>query len=157
MTASTQPPIPATSATAATTPRRRFLVQAGTLGSGAVAAVHAPAILAQSKAPLRIGVLNSFSKVFAALAQANLNGMNLYFDQIGGSIAGRKIELIREDDEINPQVGLTKMKKLVESDKVDLVAGVQASNVALALVEYVRQSKAFFLCSGAGVSNLSYV
>jgi branched-chain amino acid transport system substrate-binding protein len=137
--------------------RRRFLATAGALGTGAVLGGHAPAILAQSKEPLKIGVLNSFSKVFATLAQHNLNGMNLYFEQIGGTIAGRRIELIREDDEINPQVGLTKMKKLVESDKVDLVTGVQASNVALAVVEYVRQSKAFFLCSGAGVSALSYV
>lgn len=137
--------------------RRKFVTATGALSTGALFGGHAPAVLAQSKAPLKIGVLNSFSKVFAALAQGNLNGMNLYFDQIGGSIAGRKIELVREDDEINPQVGLTKMKKLVESDKVDLVTGVQASNVALALVEYVRQSKAFFLCSGGGVSSLSYV
>lgn len=141
----------------ATLPRRRFLTTAGALGTGLVFGGHAPALLAQSKAPLKIGVLNSFSKVFAALAQHNLNGMNLYFDSIGNTIAGRKIELIREDDEINPQVGLTKMKKLVESDRVDLVTGVQASNVALALVDYVRQTKAFFLCSGAGVSALSYV
>jgi branched-chain amino acid transport system substrate-binding protein len=137
--------------------RRRLLVTAGAVGTGAVFGGHAPAILAQSKAPLKIGVLNSFSKVFAALGQANLNGMNLYFDQIGNTIAGRKIELIREDDEINPQVGLTKMKKLVESDRVDLVTGVQASNVALALVDYVRQTRAFFLCSGAGAGSLSYV
>ena len=137
--------------------RRRFLSTTGAIGAGALFGGHAPAILAQSKAPLRIGLLNSFSKVFAALGQANQNGMQLYFDQIGNTIAGRKIEIVREDDEINPQVGLTKMKKLVESDKVDLITGVQASNVALALVEYVRQSKAFFLCSGAGVSSLSYV
>ncbi|MGE4239825.1 ABC transporter substrate-binding protein [Ramlibacter sp.] len=140
----------------AAVPRRRFL-QAGAAGSALVLGGYAPALLAQSKAPLKIGVLNSFSKVFAALAAHNLNGMNLYFDGIGNTIAGRKIELIREDDEINPQVGLTKMKKLVESDRVDLVTGVQASNVALALIDYVRQSKTFFLCSGAGVGALSYV
>ncbi|MFM1987138.1 MAG: hypothetical protein RJA99_95 [Pseudomonadota bacterium] len=137
--------------------RRRFIAGAGVLGTGAALGLHAPALLSQTKAPLRIGVLNSFSKIFAALAQGNLNGMQLYFDQIGGSIAGRKIELIREDDEINPQVGLTKIKKLVESDKVDLVTGVQASNVALAIADYVRQSRTFFLCSGAGVSTLSWI
>ena len=117
---------------------------------------HAPAILAQSNKPLKIGLLNSFSKVFAALGNANLNGMQLYFEQIGGTIAGRKIEVIREDDEINPQVGLTKLKKLVESDNCDLVTGIQASNVALACVDYIRQSKTFYLCSGAGVGDLSY-
>ena len=135
--------------------RRRFVTGAAALGAGALLG-HAPAILAQSGKPLKIGLLNSFSKVFAALGNANLNGMQLYFDQIGGSIAGRKIEVIREDDEINPQVGLTKLKKLVESDNCDLITGIQASNVALACVDYIRQSKTFYLCSGAGVGDLSY-
>ena len=134
--------------------RRRFL--AGATALGATSLLGAPAVLAQSKAPLKIGVLNSFSKVFAALGNANLNGMNLYFEQIGGTIAGRKIEIVREDDEINPQVGLTKLKKLVESDNCDLITGIQASNVAMAAVEYFRQSKAFYLCNGAGVGDLSY-
>ncbi len=102
-------------------------------------------------------MLNSFSKVFAALASANLNAMNMYFESIGGEIAGRKIEVIREDDEINPQVGLQKLKKLVESDKCDIVCGIQASSVMMACVDYLRQSRQFFVCSGAGTTALSYV
>jgi branched-chain amino acid transport system substrate-binding protein len=135
--------------------RRRFLAGATALGAASLVG-RAPAVLAQSKAPLKIGMLNSFSKVFAALGNANLNGMTLYFEQIGNTIAGRRIELIREDDEINPQVGLQKLKKLVESDNCDLITGIQASNVAMAAVEYLRQSKAFYLCNGAGVGDLSY-
>ena len=138
-----------------TSDRRRFLAGATALGATSLIG-RAPAVLAQSKAPLKIGLLNSFSKVFAALGNANLNGMTLYFEQIGGTIAGRKIEVIREDDEINPQVGLQKLKKLVESDNCDLITGIQASNVAMAAVEYFRQSKAFYLCNGAGVGDLSY-
>lgn len=135
--------------------RRRFIAGAAALGAGALLG-RAPAILAQSRAPLKIGMLNSFSKVFAALGNANLNAMNLYFEQVGGTVAGRKIEIIREDDEINPQVGLTKLKKLVESDNCDLITGIQASNVALAAIDYIRQSKTFYLCNGAGVGDLSY-
>jgi len=135
--------------------RRAFIAGAGAIGATILGGA-APTVLAKTTAPLRIGVLNSFSKVFAALANANLNGMNLYFEQIGNTIAGRKIEIIREDDEINPQVGLQKLRKLVESDKCDIITGIQASNVAMAAVEYLRQSKAFTLCSGAGVAALSY-
>jgi len=135
--------------------RRRVITGAAALGASALLG-HAPAILAQSKAPLKIGVLNSFSKVFAALGNANLNGFTMYIEQQGGMFAGRKVEIIREDDEINPQVGLQKLKKLVESDNCDLITGVQASNVALACIDYVRQSKTFWLCNGAGVADLSY-
>jgi branched-chain amino acid transport system substrate-binding protein len=112
--------------------RRKFM--AGSAGAALASSVGAPAILAQTRAPLRLGNLNSFTGAIAYAAENNLNGMNLYFDSIGGTIAGRKIEIIKEDDQFNPQVGLQKAKKLIESDKVDMIVGVQASNVALAVL-----------------------
>ncbi len=136
--------------------RRSFLKGAGSIGATALFGGMAPAVLAQSKEPLKIGVLNTFSKVFASNGIGNWNGMQLYLDQIGNTIAGRKVQIIREDDETNPQVGLQKLKKLVESDKCDLITGIQGSNVAMAAVQYLRQSGAFMLCSGAGASGLSY-
>ena len=123
--------------------RRRLVT--GAVGVGAAVAFNfpAPAILAQTRAPIRLGVLNSFTGVVAYAAENNLNGMSLYLDSINWTIAGRKIELIKEDDQFNPQVGLQKAKKLVESDNVDLLVGVQASNVALAVLNYAKQKKAF--------------
>lgn len=135
--------------------RRQFVSGALALGAGAVLA-RSSSVLAQGQGPIKIGVLNSFSKVFAALGASNMNGMTLYFDQVNNTIAGRKIEIIREDDEINPQVGLQKLKKLIESDKCEVVTGIQASNVAMAAVEYLKQSNTLFLCSGAGVTALGY-
>jgi len=105
--------------------------------------------------PFRIGVLNTFSKA-PTLGTGNLNGMNVYFDEIGWTVAGRKIEVIREDDELNPQVGLQKLRKLVESDKVDMISGPQVSNVAMSILDYVRRSKTFLLVSGAGVTGLAW-
>src|SRR5436305_14327552 len=104
---------------------------AGTASTALASTIGAPAILAQTRAPIRLGNLNSFTGAIAYAAENNLNGMNLYFDSIGWQIAGRKVEIIKEDDQFNPQVGLQKAKKLVESDKVDMILGVQASNVAL--------------------------
>ncbi len=134
--------------------RRKFV--AG--GAGAALACHlpAPGILAQTRAPIRLGNLNSFTGVIAYAAENNLNGMNLYFESIGGTIAGRKVEIIKEDDQFNPQVGLQKAKKLVESDKVDMIIGVQASNVALAVLNYAKQQKAFYVVSGAGTDAITW-
>jgi len=82
--------------------------------------------------------------------------MNLYFESINWTIAGRKVEIIKEDDQFNPQVGLQKAKKLIESDKVDLLVGIQASNVALAVLNYMKQQKAFYVVSGAGTDAITW-
>jgi branched-chain amino acid transport system substrate-binding protein len=116
----------------------------------------APRVQAQAKAPIRIGNINSYTGGIAYAAENNLNGMSLYFDSIDWTIAGRKIELIKEDDQFNPQIGLQKAKKLIESDNVDLVLGVQASNVALAILNYMKQRKAFYVVSGAGTDSITW-
>ena len=136
--------------------RRKFMAGTGVAGAALASNLAAPGILAQTRAPIRLGNLNSFTGGIAYAAEANLNAMNLYFDSIGWTIAGRKIEIIKEDDQFNPQVGLQKVKKLVESDKVDLVVGVQASNVALAVLNYMKQQKAFYVVSGAGTDAITW-
>jgi branched-chain amino acid transport system substrate-binding protein len=137
--------------------RRNFMT--GTAAGAGVALASnlaAPGILAQTRAPLRLGNLNSFTGPVAYAAENNFNAMSLYFDAIGWTIGGRKIELIKEDDQFNPQVGLQKAKKLVESDKVDMIVGVQASNVALAVLNYAKQQKAFYIVSGAGTDAVTW-
>jgi branched-chain amino acid transport system substrate-binding protein len=112
-------------------------------------------VRAQS-APIRIGNINTYTGGLAYAGEANFNGMSLYLDSINWTVAGRKIEIVKEDDQFNPQVGLQKAKKLVESDKVDLVIGIQASNVALAVLNYMKQQKAFYIVSGAGTDAITW-
>src|SRR5947209_5608079 len=86
--------------------RRRFIGSTGVAGAAIASNLAAPAILAQTRAPLKLGNLNSFTGAIAYAAENNLNGMNLYFDSVGGMVGGRKVEIIKEDDQFNPQVGL---------------------------------------------------
>jgi branched-chain amino acid transport system substrate-binding protein len=130
--------------------RRAVLAGGAAAGASLAVSVSAPAILAETRAPLRIGVLNFFTGPLAYNGQHNWDGMNLYLEQIGWTIAGRKVELIKEDDQANPQIGLEKVRKLVESDQVDLVCGPQGSNVAMAILNYIKQSGTFLVVSGAG-------
>src|SRR3954463_1731232 len=136
--------------------RRTFIKVSAAAGAALASSVTAPAILAQTRAPIRLGNLNSFTGGLAYAAEGNLNAMNLYFDSINWTVAGRKIEIIKEDDQFNPQVGLQKAKKLIESDKVDLLVGIQASNVALAVLNYMKQQKAFYVVSGAGTDAITW-
>jgi len=136
--------------------RRAFVKNSAAAGAVLTSNLAAPALLAQSKAPIKLGVLNSFTGGLAYAAEGNLNGMSLYFESINWTVAGRKIEIVKEDDQFNPQVGLQKAKKLIESDKVDLLVGIQASNVALAVLNYMKQQKAFYVVSGAGTDAITW-
>ena len=136
--------------------RRQLLTGAAAGGLALGVGLKAPAVLAQSKSPIKIGVLNSFSKSSALSGASNVNGMTLKFEQIGWTVAGRKIELVREDDDMNPQTGLSKLKKLVESDGVDVLCGPQLSNIAMAILGYMKQAKTLWLVSGAGVTQLTW-
>ena len=134
--------------------RRDFL--AGAVSVGAALSLPAPAVLAQTRAPIRLGMLNTFTGPITYAGASALAGMNLYFDSIGWTIAGRNVELIKEDDQFNPQIGLQKAKKFVESDHVDMILGPQASNVAIALLNYTKQNKVFLVVTGAGTDAISW-
>lgn len=136
---------------------RREILKAGTAASVALAgAVSAPAILAASRAALKIGVLNTFSGPAASTGDWNWSGINVYLDEVKSMFAGRKVELVKEDDQFNPQVGLEKVRKFVQNDNVDLIVGPQGSNIALAVLNYVKQNKVFLLISGAGTDAITW-
>ena len=60
------------------------------------------AMAAPVSRPVRIGFLTALSGVYSKLGRSQLNGLSLYFDQVGWNGGGRKIELIKEDEEASP-------------------------------------------------------
>ena len=63
--------------------------------------------------------------------------------------------MIYEDDQIKPEVGVQKTQKLIESDKVDFLVGYIWSNVALASLKPIVDSKTFTLITNAGASQIA--
>ena len=105
---------------------------------------------AQAADDIKVGVVLPFSGVYASLGGDITDGMQLALDLYGSEIAGRKIVLITEDSEVKPNVGLTKTKKLVFQDKVDLVVGPVASNVAGAMRDFVHNANMPLIIPNAG-------
>jgi len=105
-----------------------------------VAAVASALVAGQATAqgPIKIGFLAPMSGAIAAAGKDMYSGCELYWQESGWQIAGRKLEVILEDNEGLPATALTKLRKLVENDHVHLVAGVILSNVAYALVPYIE-------------------
>jgi branched-chain amino acid transport system substrate-binding protein len=98
---------------------------------------HTGSTLAQATPPIKVGVTLPLTGPLAALGILARTGMEFAFEEVGYQVAGRKIILVVEDSEAKPDVGLTKARKLVEHDKVDLVLGPISSAVALAMRDYM--------------------
>lgn len=123
--------------------------------AAAVFALGMAGSTAQAADPLKIGVLLPTSGFLASLGKEQTNAMQLAVEMAGGSVAGRKIELLFEDTEAKPPVGQTKLRKLILSDKVDVTAGVVSSAVALAIAPYLSRMKMPLVISNAGTNLLS--
>src|ERR1700694_1228121 len=101
---------------------------------GAILMATAGAAPAAAQGPIKIGFLAPLSGAIAQAGKDMYSGCELFWQESGWQIAGRKLEVILEDNEGLPATALTKARKLVESDRVNLLAGVILSNVAYALV-----------------------
>ncbi|MDB5556347.1 MAG: hypothetical protein JWL86_6331, partial [Rhizobium sp.] len=110
------------------------------LCAGVFVAVARPA-MAQDASPIKIGLLLPYKGVYAPLSDSIDRGFQVALAEYGGKIAGRPVEIIRADDELTPSVGVQKFNKFVQLDKVDLVAGVVSSSVAIAVSELADRGK----------------
>lgn len=89
--------------------------------------------------PVKIGLLLPYSGPLTVQGTDTTRGFELYINRIGMKAGGREIQILREDTEAKPDVGLTKIRKLIERDAVDFVIGPVNSAVALAIRDYVHQ------------------
>ena len=96
---------------------------------------------AEAQGPIKIGMIAPLSGPFAQIGKDMVTGTELYLDEVGRQVAGRKIELLVEDDEGNPSVGVTKVRKLAEGDKVHLVTGGLLASTGYAIQPYVDAQK----------------
>lgn len=115
-----------------------------------------PQLGAKAGAPIKIGLVESLTGPLANLGIDNRDGFKLYLDSINNSIAGHPLETIVADDQNAPDVGLTKTKQLVESDKVAVLMGMQGTPTCYAGVEYAKQAQVPVIVSGnCGALNLT--
>ena len=119
--------------------------------------VGGAAVVAQAqREPIRIGLLNTSTGPLAVNGTEINEGIRLYWDdEMGGQVAGRSVRLIAEDDESKPDVGLTKTRKLVESDRAHLVLGPVSSGVALAIRDYLNERKVAWIITQATANQLT--
>lgn len=122
--------------------------------------LSAASILALSAMPgwaeaVKIGVITTLSGPPGYLGEQIRDAMALAVEQGGGKLGGVEVELVIEDDGLNPGNGRQIAEKYVNDMGIKLVTGIVFSNVAGAVVPDVVDSGAFYISPNAGPSNLA--
>ncbi len=104
---------------------------------------------------LKVGIMVTLSGPSAVLGQQARNGFELAVRQMGGKLGGLDTEVVVVDDELKPDVAVTKVRGLVERDQVNFVVGPIFSNVLQAIHKPVVDSNAFLISPNAGTSNFA--
>jgi branched-chain amino acid transport system substrate-binding protein len=116
------------------------------LAAAALMAALVP--LASAQAVIKIGEVNSY-KVQPAFLEPYKKGMELAVDEINaaGGVGGKKVQLITRDDNGNPGDAVRAAEELISRENVDVLAGGFLSHIGLALADFAKQKKFFYLAS----------
>jgi branched-chain amino acid transport system substrate-binding protein len=110
-------------------------------GGAALSILPSRLAVGQALEPLRIGFLTVRTGPLAAGGKQQEEGAALFLKERGGAIAGRKVELITQDTAGNTALARTKTQELVERHNVPVIIGPLATNEALAIDGYIRETK----------------
>jgi branched-chain amino acid transport system substrate-binding protein len=112
-----------------------------------------PAANAQEN--LKIGLIATLSGPPAVLGQQLRNGFSLAVKELGGKLGGRDTEIVVADDELKPDVAVSKVKALIDRDKVEFVVGPIFSNILGAIEKPVTEANVILISPNAGTSTFA--
>jgi branched-chain amino acid transport system substrate-binding protein len=120
-------------------PTRHLVTAAAALAAALTATAHAQGVI-------KIGEINSY-KAQPAFLEPYKKGMELAVEEINGAggVNGKKFELITRDDNANPGDAVRVAEELVSREQVDVLTGAFLSHIGLALTDFAKQKKFFFL------------
>jgi len=135
---------------------RRTVLKGG--AAAAIAQISAPFIIqARGETPLRIGMVDPLTGVYAAPAQNEVTGAKLAIDQINvkGGILGRQVDLLIEDSANDVGTGVQKARKLIDRDEVNFMIGDVNSAIALAIAQVTAEKKVLHVVSGGHTDGIT--
>jgi branched-chain amino acid transport system substrate-binding protein len=106
--------------------------------------------------PIKIGVLNDRSGVYADLAGGgSVIAAKMAVEDFGADAKGFKVDILSADHQNKPDIASNISRQWIDQDGVDVIADVPTSSAALAVNEVVREKNKIFLVSGAASSDLT--
>ncbi|WP_111413291.1 ABC transporter substrate-binding protein [Billgrantia lactosivorans] len=129
------------------------------VSSIAIAATAAMATAAQaeiSDGTVRIGYLADMSGTYRDLAgPGGLEALEMAIEDFGGSVDGAPIEVFSADDRNSADVGANTVREWIDQRDVDLVAGMVASSVTIAVTKVLEENDGFGIVSGSAASSIT--
>jgi branched-chain amino acid transport system substrate-binding protein len=87
---------------------------------------------------IKIGMISAFTGLFSGFGEMQKQGAVLALEEANYMAGGKKITLIMEDDQLDNEQAVTKSKKLVEQDKIDILTGMVSGDEGLAVADYMK-------------------
>jgi branched-chain amino acid transport system substrate-binding protein len=135
---------------------RRTLIKAGAaVGAAQIASPFV--IAARGESPIKIGMVDPLTGVYAAVAQNEVIGARLAVDTINakGGVLGRQLELLVEDSANDVGTGVQKTRKLIERDQVNFIIGDVNSGIAQAMAQVTAEKKVLHVVSGGHTDGIT--
>ncbi|MBM3600007.1 MAG: ABC transporter substrate-binding protein [Alphaproteobacteria bacterium] len=121
----------------------------------AASALTLLAVPAAAQNKVKIGFIATMSGPAGAIGKDMEDGFRLGIEHAGGKLGGLEPEVIIGDDQLKPEVGVQLVDKMLNRDKVDMVAGIVFSNVMMAAYKPIVDSKTFLVSTNAGPSPIA--
>jgi branched-chain amino acid transport system substrate-binding protein len=129
--------------------------QAGLLLAGASLALASTVAPAAAQEELRIGFIAPVTGPFAQVGTDMTNGFKMYLDEVKGTFGGAKVNLIVEDSQAKPDTAVTKAKKLILEDHVQILIGGVLATEGYALAPVSTAEKTVYISTVAAADDLT--
>ncbi len=120
------------------------------LGAALLASLALPV-----SADVEIGFTGPLSGPAALIGQDQYDGFMLGIEQLGGKLGNESVSVIKEDDQLRPEVGLQAVRKLIEKDDVDVLVGLGYTNVLMSVMSAIEESGKVAIATNSGPQALS--
>jgi branched-chain amino acid transport system substrate-binding protein len=114
-------------------------------------------IRARGESPVKIGMVEPITGVFADLAEAEIAGARLAIEEInrGGGILGREAQLVVADSANDIMAGVEETRRLIDKDQVDFIAGNVNSAIALAMTRVTAEKRKLQIVTGGHTDEIT--
>ena len=134
------------------TPRRNFI---GATAGLLVSALGMAPALAQQSGPIKIGLLVPLTGPLATPGIDMVDGFKLYWEQVGNTAGGRKVEYVIADTTCNPDQAITQARRLVHQEKVHIMVGPLCGHEGPAVAQVSKETGIPLVMDTAGADNVT--